>query len=318
MASRAAKSGRKPAARPRAKTVRKSAIEIVRTVADLRGRVAAWRGAGLTVGLVPTMGALHDGHLTLVRTALSGCDRVVVTLFVNPTQFGPKEDLAAYPREEARDAALVAGAGANLLFAPPVETMYAEGAATTVSVARLSEGLCGDHRPGHFAGVATIVAKLLVLAAPDRAYFGEKDYQQLQVIRRLAADLFLPVEIVGVPTVRESDGLALSSRNAYLSPAERAAAPALNRALSAVAKRLADGTARVADEIAWAKEELLRAGFARVDYVDVRHAKTLAPSDGKSGPARVFAAAWMGRTRLIDNVAVPRTMPAKTVRAGRS
>jgi pantoate--beta-alanine ligase len=291
-------------------------LDIVRTVDELRTRVAAWRKSGRTVGLVPTMGALHEGHLTLVRTALVRCDQVIVTLFVNPTQFGPKEDFAAYPRDEGRDAALVAAAGAHLLYAPTVETMYPAGSATTVTVARLTEGLCGDHRPGHFAGVATVVAKLLVQAAPDRAFFGEKDYQQLQIIRRLATDLFLPVEIVGVPTVRESDGLALSSRNAYLSPAERAVAPALFRTITAAAARLADGAPRAEDEIAWAKEELLRAGFARVDYVDVRDAETLSRLGAVNGPARVFAAAWIGRTRLIDNVTVPQ--PAGKVRAARS
>jgi pantoate--beta-alanine ligase len=279
-------------------------IEIVRTVEELRARLGHWRTAAATVGLVPTMGALHAGHLALVRTALAECERVIVTLFVNPTQFGPKEDLAAYPRDEARDAALVGDAGAHLLFAPAVDIMYPAGSATSVAVARLSEGLCGDHRPGHFAGVATVVTKLLVQALPDRAYFGEKDYQQLQVIRRLAVDLFLPVEIVGVPTVREPDGLARSSRNVYLSPAERAVAPALHATISAVARRLAGGKTPAAPEIERAKAELAKAGFARVDYVDVRDAATLAPIEVVTGAARVLAAAWLGRTRLIDNVPV--------------
>jgi pantoate--beta-alanine ligase len=242
--------------------------------------------------------------MALVGKALADCRRAIVTLFVNPTQFGPREDFAAYPRDEARDAGLIAEAGVDLLFAPAVETMYPSGSATTVAVARLTEGLCGDHRPGHFAGVATVVTKLLIQAAPDRAYFGEKDYQQFQVIRRLAADLFLPVEIVGIPTVREPDGLALSSRNAYLSPAERSIAPSLHATLAAAAARLADG-ARRTDEIAWAEAELRRSGFARVDYVDVRDAESLEPVVVVVRPARVFAAAWLGRTRLIDNVPVP-------------
>jgi pantoate--beta-alanine ligase len=300
--ARAAKSRPKTSAQPRAAD---APLAIVRTVPDLRARVAAWRKMGDTIGLVPTMGALHAGHMALVRAARSGCDRVVVTLFVNPTQFGPSEDYTAYPRDEARDATLVAGTGAHLLFAPTVETMYPDDAATTVTVARLTEGLCGDHRPGHFAGVATVVTKLLVQAAPDRAYFGEKDYQQLQVIRRLATDLFLPVEIVGVPTVREIDGLALSSRNAYLTPVERMIAPALHATLAAAAARLADGVRRTGEEIVWATAELRRAGFARIDYVDVRDAATLERVEVVARPARAFAAAWLGRTRLIDNVAVP-------------
>jgi pantoate--beta-alanine ligase len=302
--ARAAKPGRSAPARPRASA---SPLDIVRTVADLRARVAAWRAASETIGLVPTMGSLHAGHMALVARALAECDRAIVTLFVNPTQFGPKEDFRAYPRDEARDAALIADAGAHLLFAPAVETMYPAASATTVSVARLSEGLCGDHRAGHFAGVATIVTKLLVQASPNRAYFGEKDYQQLQVIRRLAADLFLPVEIVGVPTVREPDGLALSSRNVYLTPDERAIAPTLNATLAAA--RLADGKRRAAEEIAGAEAELRRAGFARIDYVDVRDAATLERVDVVTRPARVFAAAWLGRTRLIDNVPVPLRTP---------
>jgi pantoate--beta-alanine ligase len=198
-----------------------SPLPIVRTVAELRAQVAGWRKAGQRVGLVPTMGALHEGHLSLVRLAREHAERVVVSVFVNPTQFSPNEDFDAYPRDEAHDAGLLAGVGCDLLFAPGVAEMYPPGFATTVTVAGVSEPLDGTARPGHFVGVATIVSKLLNQCGPDVAVFGEKDYQQLQVIRRLARDLDLPVEIVGGPTARAEDGLALSSRNAYLSAAER-------------------------------------------------------------------------------------------------
>jgi len=278
---------------------------VVRRVADLRAAVAGWRRAGGRIGLVPTMGALHDGHLALVRRARAETARVVGTLFVNPTQFAPHEDLAAYPRDEARDLALFAEAGADLVFAPPVEAMYPPGFATTVSVAGLADHLCGPHRPGHFAGVATVVAKLLNQAEADAAYFGEKDWQQLQVIRRMAADLDIPTEIVGVPTVRDVDGLALSSRNVYMTPAERERALALPRELAALAGRVADGRP-VAPETAALRERLYAAGFDKVDYVEVADAATLQPLDSVTDPqaARVFAAAWIGRTRLIDNMPV--------------
>ena len=210
-------------------------LPVARTVADLRRTVAGWRREGLAVGFVPTMGALHEGHVSLVRLALSRTDRVVASVFVNPTQFGPNEDLAAYPRDEAGDAARLADAGCHLLFAPSVAEMYPPGAATVVTVSGVSEPLDGQARPGHFAGVATVVAKLLNQVRPDVAVFGEKDYQQLQVIRRMAADLDLGVEILGGPTARAEDGLALSSRNAYLSGQERAAAVALPTAMKAAA-----------------------------------------------------------------------------------
>jgi len=259
------------------------------------------------IGLVPTMGAIHDGHLALVREAKRTCARAVATLFVNPRQFAPSEDLGAYPRDEAGDAAKLAGAGCDLLFAPETNKMYGPGFATAVSVAGLTAGLCGPFRPGHFEGVATIVAKLLIQAMPDAAYFGEKDYQQLLVVRRMARDLDLPVEIVGVPTVRAPDGLALSSRNAYLTPSERAVAPALHRTLAETAERLADGTTLAADEIARALIALGRAGFHKIDYVAVCDAETLAPIERVTAPARVLAAAWLGKARLIDNLpAIPR------------
>jgi pantoate--beta-alanine ligase len=278
---------------------------VVRQVAELRAAVAAWRKAGETVGLVPTMGALHEGHLTLVRAAKADNARVVGTLFVNPTQFGPHEDLAAYPRDEDADRRLFAASGADLVFAPDVAAMYPPGFATTVSVAGLTDHLCGPYRPGHFAGVATVVTKLLNQARADAAYFGEKDWQQLQVIHRLARDLDIPTRIVGVPTVREADGLAMSSRNRYLTPDQRQAVLALPRGLADLAGRVADGRA-TAPETQGLRVALLAAGFDRVDYLEVCDAETLQPVERVTEPARarVFAAAWIGRTRLIDNMPV--------------
>jgi pantoate--beta-alanine ligase len=284
-----------------------AAIEVVRTVADLRRRVGEWRKGGASVGLVPTMGALHGGHLALVRRSLAATARTCVTIFVNPKQFGPSEDFAAYPRAEADDVEMLAEAGAHLAFAPAVAEMYPPGHATKVAVEGLGDRLEGEFRPGFFAGVATVVTKLLLQALPDRAFFGEKDFQQLLVVRRLVADLAIPVAVEGVPTVREADGLALSSRNAYLAPAERRAAPALFRTLSAVAEAMRRGAA-AAEEAAKAKEMLSRAGFRKVDYVAVADAETLAPverlAEAGGRPVRALAAAWLGRTRLIDNVAV--------------
>ncbi|HEY7689954.1 MAG TPA: pantoate--beta-alanine ligase, partial [Dongiaceae bacterium] len=239
---------------------------VVRTVADLRALVADWRKAGDSVGLVPTMGALHEGHLTLAARSRAANRRSIATLFVNPTQFGPKEDLAAYPRDEAADLQKLQAAQVDALYAPSVAEMYPQGFATTVTVAGLADHLCGPHRPGHFAGVATVVSKLLLQAMPDRAYFGEKDFQQLQVIRRLAVDLDMPVEIVGVPTVRGDDGLALSSRNRYLGADERARAAALPRTLSTIAARLRQDPEAVAKEIAWGFRQLEDAGFQKIDY----------------------------------------------------
>lgn len=278
-------------------------LEIARTVEEARARLRRWRMAGETVGLVPTMGALHDGHLALVRAAQKDCDRVVVSLFVNPAQFGPNEDLARYPRNEAEDARLAAAEGAELMFAPGVEEIYPDGFATTVTVDDVSKGLCGHHRPGHFDGVATVVAKLLNQCQPDRAYFGEKDYQQLMVVRRMARDLNIPVTIEGVATVREPDGLALSSRNAYLSPPQRKAAVSLSATLFAMAEHLHAGAA-AAEQEAWGKNALTEVGFDRIDYVEVRDAETLAPVERVTTPARVLAAAHLGGTRLIDNVPV--------------
>ncbi len=280
-------------------------LPIVRTVAELRARVRAWRSAGERVALAPTMGALHEGHLSLVRRAKQDAPRVIASIFVNPTQFAAGEDFERYPRDEGRDAELLASVGCDLLFAPGVTEMYPDGFATTVTVSGVSEPLEGACRPGHFAGVATIVAKLLIQAEPDVAVFGEKDYQQLLVIRRLARDLDLPVEIVGAPTVRTQDGLARSSRNAYLSEAERAVAGRLNVILAEAAAALAD-RADVASVEDRAGRALMSAGFERIDYLEVRGAEDLArlgPGPVEV-PARVLAAAWLGRTRLIDNVAV--------------
>jgi pantoate--beta-alanine ligase len=276
-------------------------LDIARTIADLRSHIAGWRSAGARVGLVPTMGALHDGHLSLVCAACFECDRVVATIFVNPKQFAPIEDLDAYPRREAADLAMLRSAGVDLVFIPATAEIYPPGFATTVRVAGLTDCLCGAHRPGHFDGVATVVTKLLLRSLPDAAYFGAKDYQQLLVVRRLARDLEIPVRIEGVPTVREADGLALSSRNAYLSPAERLVAPNLARVLRRVAAALVAQPAAVVDEIARGIVELEDAGLA-VEYLEIREADTLAPVTATvTGPARIFAAVHLGRTRLIDN-----------------
>lgn len=279
------------------------AANAVRTVRDLRTRVAAWRGAGESVALVPTMGAIHAGHLSLVALASSKADRVVASLFVNPLQFGPREDFKAYPRDEASDAAKLANAGADLLYAPDASEMYPPGFSTKISVADLTEDLCGAARPNHFDGVATVVAKLLLQCGPDIAIFGDKDYQQLLVIKRLVRDLDIPVKILGGAIVREDDGLALSSRNAYLSPAERKIAPVLYQTICDVAADLAQG--RGADDASEAARFKLEAAGFRVAYVAVRNPDTLEPLHGPVKEARVLAAVHLGKTRLIDNVPVP-------------
>lgn len=281
-------------------------IATVRTAAALRAALAPWRREGLRIGFVPTMGALHRGHAALVEHALAACDRVVVSVFVNPTQFAPNEDFARYPRTEAADAALLERVGAQVLYAPAVDEIYPPGDATRVTVAGLTEPMEGAIRPHFFTGVATVCARLFCHVQPDAAFFGEKDYQQLLVVRRMARDLGLGVEVIGVPTVREPDGLALSSRNAYLSAAERAAAPALHRVLQRVAAGLRDG-ASLAALRADAVRALLEAGFTAPDYLDLRDAETLAPLDRfDATPARLLAAARLGTTRLIDNIPVQR------------
>ncbi|HEY1261300.1 MAG TPA: pantoate--beta-alanine ligase [Stellaceae bacterium] len=279
-------------------------MQLARTVADLRKAGAGWRANGERIGLVPTMGALHAGHMALVAAARAACDRVVVSIFVNPKQFGPAEDLSSYPRPEATDLDMLRRAGIDLAYLPGVEEIYPPGFATLVRVAGLSEGLCGAHRAGHFDGVATVVAKLLIQVQPDIAYFGEKDYQQLTIVRRLARDLDLPVRIEGVPTVREPDGLALSSRNVYLSAEERRIAPNLARVLRAIAAALAREPDMVARELARGTAELERAGLT-VEYLEIRDAETLAPVTAKiTAPSRAFAAIHLGRTRLIDNLPI--------------
>tara|TARA_B100000315_G_scaffold259956_1_gene318321 strand:- start:2787 stop:3641 length:855 start_codon:yes stop_codon:yes gene_type:complete len=278
-------------------------LEIVRTVADLRQLLASWRKEGLSIGLVPTMGALHDGHFSLVEQSVQTNARTVTSLFVNPKQFGPSEDLDVYPRDEVADAAALAARGVDLLFAPAVEEMYSDGAVTAVAVPGIGDLLEGGFRPGFFTGVATVVAKLLIQSLPDRAYFGEKDYQQLCVIKRLTKDLDLPVDIVSCPIVREPDGLALSSRNAYLSAEDRQAAPALHQALIGAGYALANG-AQVTSSIAAATAELLNVGFTKVDYIAVCDPTSLEQLEIVAGKARLLAAAWLGKTRLIDNIAI--------------
>lgn len=258
------------------------------------------------MALVPTMGAIHDGHLSLVRAGRLAADRVVVSLFVNPMQFGANEDFASYPANEAADEAALSGASVDTIYAPTLSAIYPDGFVTRVSVAALAGGLCGSHRPGHFDGVATVVSKLLLQCSPDIALFGEKDYQQLQIIRRMVRDLDIPVAIQGVPTLRDSDGLALSSRNAYLNEEQRRIAPTLFSALSALALKIADGAVECTGAAKETAEDLLAAGFSSVDYVAVCDAETLAPVERVAGAARVFGAAHLGPARLIDNVPVAR------------
>jgi len=278
-------------------------MEIVRSVQALRHIVGDWRGQGLSIGLVPTMGALHGGHMALAAHSLQATDRTIATLFINPKQFGEGEDLDSYPRDEQSDREKLSQAGVHLLFAPDVAEMYPQGFATEVRVRGLGEILEGASRPGFFDGVATVVSKLLNQAGADRAFFGQKDYQQLLVIRTMARDLNIPTAIEGVATVREGDGLALSSRNVYLNAEERRVAPALYMTIAEVAAKAADG-AEIAEVEAWGQGQLLAAGFERVDYLSVHDGQTLAPYDDPSRAGRVLAAAWLGRTRLIDNVAV--------------
>ena len=276
----------------------------VRSIDALRDKVAGWRQAGESIAIVPTMGALHEGHLELVRRAQADCARVIATIFVNPIQFNQADDLSRYPRDEAGDAAKLSSLGVDLLFAPPPQEIYPEGFQTLVSVAGLSACLCGATRPGHMEGVATVVAKLLLQSQPDRAYFGEKDYQQLMVVRRMARDLDIPVRIQAVPTVREADGLALASRNRRLTPEQRAQAPALYRVMAALALRLSDGVTPAQAALAQGRADLAQAGFDPIDYLELRAVDDLRPLDHADRPARLFAAAWLGEIRLIDNLAV--------------
>jgi pantoate--beta-alanine ligase len=278
-------------------------MQIVRQLDPLRDALAAFRQTGAKIGLVPTMGALHAGHMRLVEVAMAQCDTVVASIFVNPTQFGEGEDLDTYPRQEAADAALLEAAGVKLLWAPTADQVYPDGYATNVSVSGISDGLCGAARPGHFDGVATVVAKLFNQVRPDAAYFGEKDYQQLAVIRRMARDLDFTHDIVGVPTVRDRDGLALSSRNAYLTEEQRANAVALPDAMREAANAIASG-GNIADILEAAKANILGSGFHKIDYLELRDANRLTVLDIFAKPARLFAAARIGSTRLIDNIPV--------------
>jgi pantoate--beta-alanine ligase len=278
-------------------------MRTVRTVADLRRLLAPERRAGRSIGLVPTMGYFHDGHLSLIRRARSESDIVVVSLFVNPAQFGPGEDLDAYPRDEERDERLAEAEGVDVLFAPPVEEVYPEGFATTVAVRDLTEMLEGDDAQRgaeHFQGVTTVVTKLFNMAGPDMAYFGQKDAQQALVIRKLVRDLDMPVRIEVCPTIRDPDGLALSSRNAYLSPDERERALALSRALRAAEAAVAGGARDAADVVAAARDELERAGV-EPDYLQLRSATDLSPVERVNGSTLLAVAARVGRARLIDN-----------------
>ena len=276
---------------------------ILRRLDDLRRVTAPWVRAGARIGVVPTMGALHDGHLSLVAAARIACDHVIVTIFVNPTQFNNPDDLANYPRTETEDAGKLARFEVDALWVPEAGQMYSAGFATTVSVAGLSEVMEGAHRPGHFDGVATVVTKLFTQTAATDAYFGEKDYQQLLVVRRMAADLDLPVRVHGCPTIRDIDGLALSSRNLLLSDRARTAAPALHDELQTIAAGLRAGAA-FSGLRARAVARLDRAGFTGVDYLDLRAKDDLAALDALTRPARLFAAARLAGVRLIDNISV--------------
>jgi len=278
-------------------------VQIIRQKKALTETVAVFRGEGHRIALVPTMGALHAGHMALIEEAKLRADRVVASIFVNPRQFGPGEDLDAYPRREAKDADMLRAAGCALLWAPSADEMYPAGFATNIAVAGVSDDLDGAARNGHFDGVATVVAKLFSQVRPDVALFGEKDYQQLAVIRRMTEDLDLGLEIVGIPTQRDVDGLALSSRNAYLADEDRLAARALPRALGEAAAAITAG-GHVADILAKARAALEKAGFDPVDYIELRDAATLAPMTALDRPARLLAAARIGGARLIDNLAI--------------
>lgn len=282
-------------------------MEIARDIQTVREIVRRQRQGGGRIGFVPTMGALHAGHVSLIEAARRDGTFVVVSIFVNPTQFGPNEDFAKYPRDETGDRARCEAAGAGLVFLPPVEAMYPPGAQTTIHVARLTETLCGPFRPGHFDGVATVVAKLFNIVQPDRAYFGEKDAQQLAVLRRMTRDLDLPVEIVGCPIVREPDGLAMSSRNAYLSPAERRQAPSLHQALCLARERVERGERDAEAVVAAVRERILAAGPARVDYISVVDAEDMQPVGRIERRVLIALAVRIGTTRLIDNVQVDPT-----------
>lgn len=277
---------------------------IVRNVIDLREVTAEWRREGYTIALVPTMGAIHAGHLSLITKAKSRCDRVIASAFVNPTQFGENENLDAYPANEEQDVRALSSVGTDLVFCPNRKDIYPEGFSTVVSVSGLTAGLCGPFRPGHFDGVVTVVAKLFLQSLPDIAVFGEKDYQQLLVIRQLSKDLNIPVEIVGAPIVREEDGLAMSSRNWHLSEKERLIAPELYRILQLVAERVIARPNDCERICHLARIELLERGFEAVDYITICHGESLEALTAYNYPARIFGAARLGQARLIDNLPI--------------
>lgn len=273
------------------------------SLAGLRQLTAQWRAAGKTIGVVPTMGALHQGHLSLARAARAKCDRVIVTIFVNPKQFNDPADLKNYPRTEDEDARKLESIGVDLIYAPQPDQIYPEGFATTVSVSGLTDMLCGESRPGHFDGVATVVSKLFAQTSADYAFFGEKDYQQLQIVRRMARDLDIPIEVIGCPTIREEDGLAMSSRNLLLSDRSRIHAPVLAEVMYDMRDRLRAG-ARMSEILPGAKARIIAAGFNDVDYLELRDSGDLSSLDAAKPDARLFAAAWLAGVRLIDNIAV--------------
>ena len=279
-------------------------VPILRTLAELRAASQNWHRAGETIGVVPTMGALHDGHLSLVAAAKAACARVIVTIFVNPKQFNQGSDLDAYPRTEAEDARKLERFAVDAVYAPDVSQIYPDGFCTNVSVTGMTDVLCGAHRPGHFDGVATVVTKLFTQTSADKAFFGEKDFQQLMVVTRLAKDLDIPVEVVGCPTIREEDGLAMSSRNLLLSDRARIKAPRLSEVMEEAAGKLAKGAA-FGDLQAEALGKLDAAGFTDVDYFELRSRASLMLLDRPTEPARLFAAAWLAGVRLIDNIDVP-------------
>jgi pantoate--beta-alanine ligase len=276
---------------------------IIRSLPALRAAVSEWKSKGECVAVVPTMGALHAGHLSLVEAAKAGADRVIVTIFVNPKQFNSAEDLANYPRTEEDDAVKLAPFGVDAIYVPDGATMYPEGFATTVSVEGLTDVLCGAHRPGHFDGVATVVSKLFLQTGADKAFFGEKDFQQLQVVKRMATDLDIPIDITGCPTIRDDDGLALSSRNARLTKDGRAAAPVLYAQMQKLADEVNAGRA-LKPALEEATANILAAGFTEVEYLDLRAKLNLRLMERLDEPARLFAAAWIDGVRLIDNIAV--------------
>ena len=288
-------------------------MKIVRTKTDLRTLTRGWRAKGESIGVVPTMGALHEGHLSLVSAARERADRVIVTLFVNPKQFNNPEDLAKYPRTEESDAQKLAPFGVDVLYVPDGPEMYPDGFATTISVSGVTEGLCGAARPGHFDGVGTVVAKLLLQADADFAFFGEKDFQQVQVVRRVVTDLDLGCDIVGCPTVREASGLALSSRNLRLDAAARQKASAIYAALTDAARMIAAGQ-DVADVLDQARRALLGHGLGPIDYLELRREHDLVLTQHTDKPARLFVAVWLDGVRLIDNLSIASADQERRVR----